>query len=293
MSYRSDFLSVLYDNIKTALKLDKKLSSNSVLISFMNLKSNVRYSYMLKSAQSSLNTPEAVIRDLLNDGAIRSVGEDETYSLTAMGVWELEKDNKLTEIDLINFIDEKFWAIETSSKDISEKEKVIILTLIAIRAFSKDCNIDLKSDDNLLESVKRIIDKSYELLHKMDMISFEYEKLYGKKGNEHIVSNLIRHTDSLPKKTKAIFNAIGDQKYTLLLSQNNNIQEDDLKWLLEKIFDQSKLKSLYDYDMIKDFLNTVAYEEGFNIYENIEESFVTHKVDDVINRVIKNMMLGD
>ncbi len=290
MNPKIDLLKVLHDNLMTLLALDNKLVQNSVLLSFFNFKSNIRFNYLLKAAQNADNIPDIIIKDLLESGDIREIGDMNNYTITGKGIWEIERDYKLTENQLINFIDTKYFVVESENKDLSDKEKVILLSLIAIRAFSGEFCIDLKRSEYLLESMKRIIDASHEILFDLGVITMQYSKLYGKKGNEHMVSNLIRHTDSLPKKTKSFFYAPGDQKYYLNIIEGGTIGKKDLLWLLKRILGKNVITDLEQYDRLKTFFNTIPYKEGYFVFENIDKSFVNHEIDDLIEVILKEMI---
>ena len=91
--------------------------------------------------------------------------------------------------------------------------------MIAARAFSSESAIDLKTSDKTLDVMREIIDGTYKLLSSLKVVTkLQIEELYGKKGNEHEVSNLIRHTDSLPRLTRGIYN-----KSTTLLRLFNSL----------------------------------------------------------------------
>lgn len=285
-------LNILYDNLKTVISLENKLTSGSVLLSFLNLKSNIRYSYLLKSSQEFNDNSSLILQRMLDERLIRPIGDKRHFSITANGVWQVEKDLCISEGILINFIDEKYFEIESKEKNLSDKERVILLALLASRSFSKEYSLDLKQSDNVLNSIERIIDSSYELLFDLGLIDLDKTKLYGKKGNEHRVSQLIRHTDSLHKKTKSIFLALGDQKYILNVTEDGVIDNSKVEWIINKTLSQSETLEIEKYDKISKFLTTIPYDEGHYLYKGIDKSYINSNVDDLLLKVIKNIILS-
>jgi hypothetical protein len=286
-----ELLNLLYDNLKSALIVDKKFVGDSILLTFLSLKSNTRYSYLLKASQAFSSESRVILNVLVDENLARPIGDDDHFTITAKGIWLIERDLYISELQLIGFLDDKFFAIDNQAKTLTDKERIILLSLLAARAFSKDFSINLKQSENLLSSMKRIIDSSYDLLSDLGLISLDKAKMYGKKGNEHLVSQLLRHTDSLPKKTKSIFTALGDQKYILDISDSNVVNEKKLNWILNKIIKTDEPLDLEKYDKIEHFLNSVSYDEGYNLYKNIDKSFIQSKVDDLIKKTIRELIL--
>ena len=86
--------------------------------------------------------------------------------------------------------------------------------MICGRSFSMESPVDLV-DDDLLENWAKILDSSFTKLSEMGVLKITknaWEKSLYKKGTEHPVSVLIRHTDGLTKKVNRIFKAHKNQK---------------------------------------------------------------------------------
>jgi hypothetical protein len=247
---------------------------------------------LLKASQNADNISTFIIDELKDEGCIREIGDELSYTITGIGIWEIEKNFNLSENQLIHFIDDKFFVAETQNKELNDKEKIVLFSFIAIRAFSNESCINLKKSEKMKESMKRIIDASHKTLLDLDIITMDYSRLYGKKGNEHIVSNLIRHTDKLPKKTKSIFFAPGDQKYYLNLSNNGKIDRQEFLWLLRKIITREKLVDLSQLDKLINFLNSISFSEGYLIYDNIDKTFINHETDTLIEESLKDLIFN-
>lgn len=287
-----DILKVLYKNLEMQLKLNKKISNGSVLLAFIQQKSNSRFNNLDSSSQKFNRDLDPLIDELLKDGYIRDIHNDLSYAITAQGIWLIENEEILSFEDLVEFIDDKYFDISMSDKKLSDKEKVVIFSFICARAFSADYCIDLKKGDMVLNNVKSIIEKCYTLLADLNLIkSMDSNVLFGKGGNEHIVSHLIRHTDTIPKKTKSIFVARGEQKYYLNLCESGNVSQDRIIYLFKLIFENRMDLTQIERERISDLCLSISENEGIVIYDNIGSSFIVPKYNDLISDAITDAIL--
>jgi len=277
-------LKKLYNNLKTNLEVDNKLKSQSILISFVDLKSNARFRYILGSALDLSQYDRRDINELLNNKLIRETEDVNSYAISGKGVWFIEENTILSINHFIDFIDNKYFDLAINNNNITDKEKVILLSLITARAFSEATAINLKNDYLILDSCKRIIDNSYLILNEYGIVK-KINNLYGKKGNEHIVSNLIRHTDILPKKTKGIYMAPGNQKYFLDIVHNDNISIDKLSYIIKCVLP----KDIEYNDVLSIFekFKTNSYNEAVYLNNNLNNSFINPHYDDMIKNAFE------
>jgi len=275
----------LYEDLKTNIMLNRKLINGSILLPFLETKSNTQLGYLYDSSKCLRRFTKNAYQELIRNELIREGVDEGCYHITAKGIWQIENEKVLSTNDLIEYIDNRNFVNRTLKKKMTNKEKVIILSFIIARAFSEEYSIKLKTGDYVLDACKNIIDFSNESLSKMKALSkLSRDALYGKKGNEHMVSNLIRHTDSLPKKTKLIFKALGKQQYYLNISENGQINEERLKYLFDSIFEGVQaIEYAYVIDLYEE-LNHFTYDTAYRIYDNIKCSFLHPKYDEVIKR---------
>jgi len=234
-----------------------------------------------------------LLSDVARDSLIRPSDEINKYTITAKGVWTIERGKqKIAEDSLIDYLDTKFFDVYLGNKTLTDKEKVIILSMVSARSFSENSPIDLKKDEYALDAWKRIIDKSYNKLHEMKLVEkMNNDQLYGKKGNEHIVSNLIRHTDSLPKKTKGLYKAAGQQKYYRNLYSDKKLSKEALGFIISMVFGSKKNIQIGNLDEINEFCLEIAYEEAPYVYDIENHIFALPKYDDVIRNAIREALL--
>jgi len=295
---RDRVLETLYVNLETRLSLSKKKKLDSVFLNFLNMKSNSRLKLLSDASEKFDDDTMETVESMIEDGLVKEE-EDKSVSITGKGVWQYENGKFLSEDDLIQFIDEKFFSISSNQKNrLSSKEKVIILTMIALRAFSLDYCLDLQKRDSILNTIEEATNEVYELAMTIGLFKdLDKATLYGKKGNEHKVSNLYRHTDSLPKRTSFIFRASGNQKYFLDVRKegSDQIDEKKLSRLIARINKTDKGTQVGDFSHVQlliERLEQIAYTYGVELYEKPSESYISPDYDEIIADAIKIGIYG-
>ena len=283
IEYLKQFYNSLHNNL---IKAYKKERYKSVFIWFLEIKSNDRLHIMRHSYIKKESIPRNILNILVNDKFISETDSMGGYAITAKGVWEYEKQNNIISHDaLIEYLDAKYFdTYSETTKPFSDRHKIIIFSMIAARAFSEFSPVDLKKEEFVLTTWEQIINKSYEMLHSLDIVSNMTAKgLYGKKGNEHKVSNLIRHSDEIPKRTKGIYKTAKsrDQKYYLDLYKDGKINTANLKFLLRQVFGNKKL-SHSEIDNLCVFFNDISAAKSIYVFDIKEHKFHNPKYDIII-----------
>ena len=280
------FLRKFYDKLLENFLFEQKLKQNSILISMMEVKSNIRYRILIDSSLSIYEIPKMYVDTLLVRGYIAESDEPDTYVITAQGVWMIEKKDE----QLIDFIHNKFFHVSLHDKKLTDKEKLILFSMITARTFSHESCMDLKKDDYALEAWERIIDSSYHKLVELGVI--RKMNVYGKSGNEHKISHFVRHTDLIPKKTKGIFTAPGNQKYFLnVATENNLLMKDKISYVLSLIFDSEEVQKYEKVFEIDAFCKELSYQEAPYLFKIGDHIFTTHEYDDVLSDAIRESIL--
>jgi len=256
-----------YDKLHKTLKDKNKLKHESCLVSLaFGVKSNDRND-LIKSAALDKNEINSSERSRLVDlNFIREIENTGKFEITAQGIWNLENKSIIDSEGLISYIDKERFFVKV--KGMSDKEKIIIFSMICGRAFSDESQIDLV-DQDLLENWSTVLDNSFKKLSEIGVIKITkntWEKSLYKKGTEHPVSVIIRHTDALPKKVDRIFKAPGDQKYYLEIMENNEPDLDKLAYLFKKVFED--IMDLTNVDEILNHCKSVFIENGKFLYKD-------------------------
>ncbi len=257
-----------YDKLFGLLKNDKHFKENdySIFKKFLRAKSNSALDYLDNAAILGDEIDPLVLKELIENGYIRSGKEFSKYVMTAKGVWEVEKF--LDKIDLqrlLNEIDDYKYDIKWGVK-LSDKEKVAILSLIAIRAFYEKAPLNRKNGDKFLRSIHEVIEKSNKFL-AIHNENFNLD-LSG-ETRENLVNAIFARLDKLPKKTRGLYKFDKHKSWLALYSEKENIiSEDKLGYLLWMIFGGNL--SIEKQNAINNFCNEILLDYKNYIYNSEE-----------------------
>ncbi len=291
-----DDLKRVYRRLHNALKVAKKLNGKepSVLLAMLDVKSNPRYQLLLDSAVRSGELDTRSLDQLLERQLIRPTDDMLGYSITARGIWEVEvrTEGFQDPVYLVDGLDDKFFAaLFEKPKPLSDKEKIIILFMISIRAFNEWAAVDLRLGDQALDHMAQLIEKTHSfLLEQGNIQKLKKEDIFGKSGNEHPVFNLIRHTDKIPRKTRNIFSSLGDQKFCLKLFDEDELVLKELAFLLWLIFGER-----LDYagqENLNKFCLSASREKSIYIFGPGAKHLCKPRFDGVIPDAYQEYLLG-
>ena len=257
----------------------------SVLLVFMKKKSNERVTLLKESAIDTNYLDQAAQQELLSFGYVRVIKNTSLLALTAKGVWEVEfrtKDNLLD--DLIEGIDSQFFS-EFDSLSITSRNKVVLIAMICMRSFSSKSAVDVKMDKAVFDDWWEIFVKVDEFLIEMgvvlpkDSISKSVQKK--KSGIESNASDLIRHSDRVPRFTNNIFSKSGKNEYWLELIKDGSIDIDNLAFLIKLVLGD-KINEM-NYETYSRFANDLCLDWGYIISPSYEDKqFLSCDYDYVI-----------
>ncbi len=274
-----------------------RLRGGSLLVSCLEVKNNVRFALLSEASIGSESTDAQTVSELASKGLIRETDEPGRFTITAQGIWEVESTEQVLDVAaLIDYLDRKNFAL-FSKAHLTDKEKVVIFCLIAVRAFSENSCVDLHLDDATMEAWRGIIEKSHDLLLQLNVVpNLTRGELLRTKGTERPVSHLIRHTDALPRKTKGIFRAPGRQRYFLDLFDGVNIPLERLSFLFRLIFEGNL--GVAGMETVLDFCRTTAYDDAIQVFDfsggragSSEHLFAKPAYDDVIREALHRSLV--
>ena len=280
----------IYGNYRDILQGQKKKKIGSVLISSLEVKNNVRFRSLSEASVSGMDVEYSQLSELLDLGLLREADVPSRYTITARGIWEVEtRRNTINESKLVDYIDAKSFDVFGGEPSLTDKEKVIVMSLIASRAFWSESSVDLYRDDTL-EDWRSIVEDVFEKLADYGVIAkLEKSDLFGSAISERPLSNLLRHTDALPRKTRALFKAPGKQKYYLELYDGKKFSNESLDYLVRLVFGGRITPSnLYD---VHDFCNKIAHNKGIRIFDLDKHPFLSMEYDDVILESLRKSSL--
>lgn len=301
------YLSKMYDKLYNNVEREKSngISNDSIIITFMETTKNGVMNLLQKSALEDYEIPDSILVNLQNKGLIRKANFPDQYTLTAKGVWRIEKDiGKLNDEKLIKYLDKKngYNSFE-KVKNLSEKSKVRIFTLISTRAFSKENSLDLKEDKRIKERWKKITEKNYEKLKELNIIE-DLEKgeserghLFGNAMAESPIVNLFRHSERLPRRTKNVFTSSNLSYFLDLLNDEGKINTEKLSFLFWLIFQDELADGDGDIKMtevqdILDFCKKVSRKQGIYLFKNSDYDLSDPSFDEQIKEALIDSVLS-
>lgn len=291
MNEGEDFLAKFYHLLRDNLIREKGLTENSVLISFLRTQSASRYKALRKSTINSAFVPNDALVFLLGQGFIQCIGNINDYAITAKGVWHYEKSHDLiNEQILLSYLDAKYFSDEFSVRknvDLNDKEKVILFAMILARAFSEKSAVDLKKSDTVKDKWQEILETSYDALQNLGFVTkLEKTDFLGTRGNEHIVSSIFRHNNSMVQKTKELYAYNRKQEYYLDLYKDGVLSEEKMSYLFWKIFKGNITPTSVDF--IINLCDEVSSNESIYLFDMKEHIFSMPNY----NTLLKDGLIG-
>jgi hypothetical protein len=292
-----DYLQKFYRLLKDNFLREKKLKDKSILISFLETKSASRNKLIRDSTMPSNLIPNEILLSLLTKKQIQVLGNLGSYAITAKGVWNIEQSlNLISEDTFLSYINGKFFTgTSTASSfnhgDLDDREMVIVLAMIAARAFSEKSLVDLKKDDGVKAKWQEVLEKSYNLLKDLNAIKkLRKEDFLSKIGNEHVVSSIFRHNGPAVQKTRGIYVYTGKYGYYLDIFKDGVLSKEKLSYLFWKIFKGSL--SSDSADLILQFCKDISSKESIYLYDIKEHNFSNPIFDYVIKDSLLDSVLS-
>ena len=271
-----DISNYAYGRLKEAYdRLDELCDHpQSVLLAFTKKKANERVTLLKESAIDTNYLDQAAQQELLDFNYVQTIKNTSLLALTAKGVWEVEfrtKDSALE--DLIDSIDSQFFS-EFESLSITSKNKVVLMAMICMRSFSSKSAVDVKMEKNVYDDWWEIFVKVDEFLIEMGVIpskdSISKPNQKKKSGIESNASDLIRHSDKVPRYTDNIFSKSGKNEYWLELIKNNTIDVERLAFLI-KLTLGNKIDET-NFETYSRFANDLCLDWGYIISPSYSET---------------------
>lgn len=280
-----------YARYREAIKRTKGSKGPPLFIKQMLMKSNDRSDLLRASSIDGKDVDYSALRTLLEEGVVQETDERSKYTITGRGVWLVESQSGVIQVsELIDHLDERYFRFAGAAPPLTEREKVILLALIAGRAFSDVSAVDLQSDELTKDGWQTIVGKALDELRELGVVKkLSKRELLEREGNEVAVSHLIRHTDALPKKTRGLYVAGGRQRYYLSLGSPDVINTSDLTYILRRILERNVPPSRLD--RVNSFLRDVAYTDALKVFDLRTHRYATPAVDEVVHEAVRQAVL--
>jgi hypothetical protein len=277
--YEKRLLKQMYGSYDDWLRKNNRMKSDSVLYSIIRTTRASRSKLFRETAEKYIDPSTA--NSLIEVGLIRESDDRRSYAFTMNGLFYtetilLENGNFFKESD-------KYFFNVFEDVSITDRERIILITMVALRTFSEKSAIDMKESvgvqDEWWEILKRISDLLVEekvVNEKTSLSSYTSSKI------EHSASDVIRHSENLPPATKNVFIKPGNNLYYLDLIENGRIKTNVLADLLELVFEGRG--DDYTVDRISYEMRSFPRLHGIAVQSYMDENFFSSAYDDEISQ---------
>lgn len=277
--YQKRILKQLYKNYDDWLKKNNRMKNNSVLNSIIRSTRSTRSQIHRDAAEEYIDYSTASY--LIGIGLIRESDDRGKYAFTMSGLFHtetvlLENDNFFIEAD-------KYYFNVFENTSISDRDRIILMTMVALRTFSEKSAIDMKEavgvQDEwwvILQKISNILVKEGVIKKRTSLSNYSVSKI------EHPASDVVRHSDNLPPATKNVFVKPGNNTYFLSLIKNGRIRTEVLVDILELIFEDGCDK--YTLDRLSMEMRSFPRINGVTVQSSMEENFFSSEYDDEITQ---------
>jgi hypothetical protein len=228
---------------------------------------------------------------------LQYIDQKANITLTSKGIWELEsKLNIINNNALITFIEDKlFDCFKNIRQSLTDKEKVIVFTALAIRAYSKESAIDLTTtNERIIEAWRSIVEAVAEFLYENRIVTTGdiRKELFKDKRHKTALNPVIhffRYSEFIAKKSNGLFYAKG-RKYYLDLYKNNTLNIDDLTFLLGTVLGDKVDSEIID--KVNSFCSDISYGKSVEVYSLSKHIYATPDYDELIRNALRNLIIN-
>lgn len=284
----SDYANQKICDIYDSCRNQCKSKYDCLLVDMISSSQNDRENCLRKSAVRS-EYLDAETLSMLKDAGLITFIDSSSLAITAKGILYVELFREVPAIDnLISAIQAKYF-ITSQNTPISPKGRIILLSMVALRCFSSSCSIDVRSRKDVRDEWWEIFIKASSYLVSLGVID-EKNSLSNYKSKSEIedkTSDVIRHTDKLPRQTEGIFSKSGSNQYWIEVSTaDGRINTKLLALVIKKIF--GNLINSNNYQDMANWCNALCLDEGYNVESSfINNGYLSCAYDDEITNAFE------
>ncbi len=275
----------LYVEYINYFKTKRKNNNESLLINLLKITSNSCMEIIAKS-KIQISQDEYVYADSLVMDKYATWDNEKRYlSITVRGIYKCESNIYNIEYILDALEEIIFRFNKSKSKPLRDIDKVIIFSMVALRALSKECPIDLQMGDITKQEILSVLKGSNDLLFSINAIN-DIKDIGKTKGNEHPASYLFRYTEKIKGQTNLIYHACGDRKYYLKIFESDvDNPVDRLVYLFKLIGCNSNWDNYYE--VIAEFMSKTATHKNIYIFDPGKYIYLNYNGPQKPDRVIR------
>ncbi len=264
-----------------------------VVLSLLKKSSNDISRILKESAIDGNYVDEDLKKELTEEGYAQTIDNTSNLSLTAKGVWTVESiEDHATIDDLISGIDNYCFNGFKKKVPIPSRNKIVAFSMVAMRSYSKESAVDVRLEKNVSEYWWNIFLEVNDFLLNVGAIPEKDSLRKGKQksGIEDKASDLIRHSDKLPRLTDDIFSKSGNNQYWLeVLNDKGTIDTDRLSLFIKLIL-KDKIDE-YNCDEFWKFANNLCLNHRYEIESSYDDdTYLSCEYDSDVRRAFKKSL---
>ena len=285
----------LYDNLRGVyVGLGHKYVSNSVYLGLMALGSKTRRMRVLLDAALPTSALNGVDAQLVSLGLAEYAGADGRITLSSRGIWEAERAKEILDVPgLLDYIDAKWFnCFADTNAAPSDKEKVILFTLLSARSFSAGTGVQLGRKHTHEAWTDLVLAVSSHLAAQrviQDTNAAEALRSLSIGAGLQPIVKFFRYSEYLPKKTDGVFVA-KQLNYYLDLAVEDTLDAKKLSNLFRLVL--SDRVDFTGIDTLVDFCRGRAYDIAVRVLPPSAHSYATLEFDRLVETAIRKAVLG-
>lgn len=294
--WNTDAVQSLYENLRSVyISAGHDDPGGSVFLGLMAMGSKSRRMRVLLDAAVPAQALGSAGADLVAAGLADYASADKRITLSSMGIWEAEQSKGTLDAPrLLAFIDEKWFDLFAESKSLpTDKEKLVLFTMLAGRAYSAGTAVDLSSK-RAHKPWTELTLASEAFLRDRGIIEdgrvTEALRNEGAGAALPPVVKFYRYTENLPKKTEALYAAKGNNKYYLDLYADGAIEPAKISYLFRLVLGDQADFTLAE--AVTDYCRDRAYDIAIRVYPQSEPNFASLDYDRLIERAMRDLVLA-
>jgi len=278
------FYNLLSSNIK---KKKIPIKKNSVFITLIEATQSNVLQLIYSSTIPGHTLSSESLTHLLEQKLIKKSDDNLQYAITSRGIWTIEKGNNIiNETMLLDYFENKKFSISVEkTEELEYREKVIIFSMVAARAFSKKSCLNFQSQDELQDYWKEIFDLACQKLLDLNVITEKNKtELYFRSVHDPPAVSLLRRVPGIQARTKFLYQQDTSLHRWLDMPESDDEFISKLAWLFSMIF---KEKLTFDnLDSIFEFCQEISHDKSIYIFDFDQHKFSNPKYDELLKEAI-------
>ena len=266
---------IFYDKFKSSLGGTHK----SVFVELLNKRDPTPVQQKIKENSVPYSEIDSnFLAELMSKKLVKQSLNPNEYVISPYGIWVLEKNLEyLADSDIIGFIENKFFNFGISDS-LTPKEKIGLLSLIAIGAFYEETPLDRKNGKFCSSKLSEVLLESNKFLVEMALIPSNLKLKV--ETEEEIVDSIFKRLNNLAKKTNYLYQSQEGKHWVSVYDESTDkFNSNSLSFLLWKIFeidlDFNQQKRIDDFcqHISIGYLNYVFNNNQISAHLNIKGGF--------------------